>query len=571
MQHPPSKYQQAIFNWVVMGQGNAFIEAVAGAGKTTTLIAISQLVKKSTLFCAFNKNIADQLKSKLNNRIDCRTIHSLGLRCLREFLGKQPELNEKKYQTIASKYVPAISNILNEEYSDLFISWRESLVENEDSPEPELPPDNAIILHNLVELVSFCRMTLTPTTNYLGIEEMANHYGLCPDVKLNLFLPYLHPILQEGIDLTLSNHVIDFTDMIWLPSALNLFPKYRYDFVLVDEAQDLSKAQLEIILKFGRPSSRRFIFVGDTNQAIYGFSGADCNSTNQIIQRTRAECFPLSICYRCPNTHIKLAQNLVPSIEAHPTASDGEVSYIPKSKVPELVLPSDLIVCRRNAPLIEMCIEFIGLRIPAKVLGRDIGKSLISLINRVSKMRGFSYSRFITFLYEYKRLETIRLIKERKTQSVIDSLVDKIKGIVVCFNQFNCQTLEQLCFEISSLFSDNNTPITLATIHKAKGMEANRVFILRPDLLSTTWPTQQPWELQQEKNIQYIALTRAKHSLFFVSSTPPKDTDDSNQSETNKTNTSSTSPQPQPYDVVISPLSFGYGQQKPLKPPKPTS
>ena len=73
-------------------------------------------------------------------------------------MGKQPELNEKKYQIIASKYVPAISNILNEEYSDLFISWRESLVENEDSPEPELPPDNAIILHNLVELVSFCRM-----------------------------------------------------------------------------------------------------------------------------------------------------------------------------------------------------------------------------------------------------------------------------------------------------------------------------------------------------------------------------------------------------------------------------
>ena len=87
MQHPPSKYQQVIFNWVVMGQGNAFIEAVAGAGKTTTLIAISQLVKKSTLFCAFNKNIADQLKSKLNNSIDCRTIHSLGLRCLREFFG----------------------------------------------------------------------------------------------------------------------------------------------------------------------------------------------------------------------------------------------------------------------------------------------------------------------------------------------------------------------------------------------------------------------------------------------------------------------------------------------------
>jgi superfamily I DNA/RNA helicase len=52
-------------------------------------------------------------------------------------------------------------------------------------------------------------------------------------------------------------------------------------------------------------------------------------------------------------------------------------------------------------------------------------------------------------------------------------------------------------------------------VHQAKGLEAERVFITRPDLMPLT-RVRQEWELQQELNIEYVAYTRSKSELFFV-------------------------------------------------------
>src|ERR671932_2382628 len=107
----PSRYQQAIFDWVEKGRGNAVVEAVAGSGKTTTLIKASQRIRNKTiLFCAFNKHIAETLANFVGSRTDCRTIHSLGLRCLYNHLRvtyKDIKLDDNKYYKIASSYAPS--------------------------------------------------------------------------------------------------------------------------------------------------------------------------------------------------------------------------------------------------------------------------------------------------------------------------------------------------------------------------------------------------------------------------------------------------------------------------------
>jgi ATP-dependent exoDNAse (exonuclease V) beta subunit len=61
--------------------------------------------------------------------------------------------------------------------------------------------------------------------------------------------------------------------MIYLPVALDL-PMPKYDLLLIDEAQDLSKCQQALAKKAGR----RLVFVGDPKQALYGFCGADSKS-----------------------------------------------------------------------------------------------------------------------------------------------------------------------------------------------------------------------------------------------------------------------------------------------------
>jgi DNA helicase-2/ATP-dependent DNA helicase PcrA len=117
--------------------------------------------------------------------------------------------------------------------------------------------------------------------------------------------------------------------MVWLPNVLNL-PVGNYDFLCVDEAQDLNKAQLELVLK-AHAEGARGIYVGDKHQAIMGFAASDHRSISNIIERTFAISLPLSICYRCPTSHIELANKIYPVIEPDPEPRPGQY--------PTLVLP----------------------------------------------------------------------------------------------------------------------------------------------------------------------------------------------------------------------------------------
>jgi superfamily I DNA/RNA helicase len=56
----------------------------------------------------------------------------------------------------------------------------------------------------------------------------------------------------------------------------------------------------------------------------------------------------------------------------------------------------------------------------------------------------------------------------------------------------------------------------LSTVHKAKGLEADNVFIICPELLPMRMEGQQEWEYQQELNLKYVAVTRAKKRLVWV-------------------------------------------------------
>ena len=71
------------------------------------------------------------------------------------------------------------------------------------------------------------------------------------------------------------------------------------------------------------------------------------------------------------------------------------------------------------------------------------------------------------------------------------------------------------------MFSDSRSSVVLSTVHRAKGLEERRVFVLRPDQLPLRWQNQQKWELEQEYNLKYVSTTRAKEALFFVTDERP--------------------------------------------------
>lgn len=231
--------------------------------------------------------------------------------------------------------------------------------------------------------------------------------------------------------------------MLWLPHHWRLEPPKQH-WVFTDESQDLNPAQLDLVLKM-RGRGGRLLFVADPKQAIYGFAGASSDSVDQILSHTEAITLPLNVCYRCPVSHIKLAQEIVPQIESAPGAIEGVVENVPRSKVHELIREGDLVISRCTAPVVKLCIELIAKRLPARVRGRDIGKALTNIVREVAKRSDFEFKRFAEFLEEYKQTKIAKLAQRRNSESQIESLNDRIEGIQVCYEAFDCKTLEQFC------------------------------------------------------------------------------------------------------------------------------
>lgn len=494
-----SGYQEGIFSFGEHGTGHAVVEAKAGSGKTSTLVELARRLTKAfpganIIFLAFNKHIAEELGTRLDGtNASARTIHSVGNQAVSQ-IAKGCKIETRKYNKIAEQWVDRNASKF-------------------------APDERSEIASVLVKLANFARLTLVDVKSMEALDDMCLHF----DIEVNypaLMFPAISAILEEGKNQASTHRLIDFTDMIWLPVSRNLtLPKY--DFILIDEGQDLNACQLELVMKMCKPETRMF-FVADRKQAIMGFSGSDNLSVDKIIARTKATTLPLSICYRCPESHIRLAQMVVPSIQPRPDAPEGEVIFAHgEEDLQKMVQTGDLVICRQTAPLVKECIRLIKSRVAAKVRGRDIGKDLVSLLKKVAKMEGFTYGQVVAFLEEYREKQEEFLRQKDADESIIESLNDRVSCLQVCAESYlNAKSVDDLAKEIESLFDDNRPAVWLSTVHRAKGLEADRVFILKPEKLPLRWKNQQAWQYSQEMNLLYVALTRAKKTLVFLGGLP---------------------------------------------------
>ncbi|MBP5457407.1 MAG: AAA family ATPase, partial [Paludibacteraceae bacterium] len=112
--YEPSQYQLDVFEHIVHGQGNAVIRAVAGAGKTSTIVAAMKLVPKTKkcLFIAFNRSIVEELTNRLSGYTNCtiKTIHSLGLQIVRRNIG-EVDIDEYKYKTFIKSNITELTTV----------------------------------------------------------------------------------------------------------------------------------------------------------------------------------------------------------------------------------------------------------------------------------------------------------------------------------------------------------------------------------------------------------------------------------------------------------------------------
>lgn len=499
----PSSQQKAFFDWVEKGKGNCFLEAAAGCGKTTTLIESLSGMKGFIALIAFNKKIADELGSRVADRnikgANAGTFHSFGLRAWKAHLDKKffPRdfVNSYKVNDI-------ISNTMEEDDVNLYGSTVRKLV-------------------SLAKQYAFgVNFALDDINEWMNlVDHFDIESDLDKDAKIEVAIKFAISVLKKSIDL--ASEVIDFDDMIYMPVYKRIKLKFQFDWVLVDEAQDISPFRMIFARMLMKPKSRA-VFVGDRKQAIYAFAGADAQAVENIIREFKCTLLPLSVTYRCPKSVVAQARNYVDHIEAHETAPDGEVTAINREdfeKVYDTLTAHDAILCRKTAPLIGLAYTLIRKGIACKVEGKDIGNGLNQL---VKKWKVKSVEKYLERLENWENAQVSKLSAKKHKEMAIEALQDRVATVrALCEG---CMTIDEVSAKISRMFGDtddevkyNKAPrLTLSTCHRSKGLEFPNVYILGFNEYMPSPMAKQDWERQSETNLIYVAVTRAKNKLTLV-------------------------------------------------------
>jgi DNA helicase-2/ATP-dependent DNA helicase PcrA len=483
----PTAEQERIFLFLKKRPEHVLIKAYAGCGKTSTVVeAVKMLPKeKSILFLAFNKHIKEELDKRLPEHVRCYTTYGLGTAAIKRKYGDKIKFDEFKADKIILK--KSKSWDLHDEFKS-----QEKI---------------DYYLNSIKKLCNLCRLTLTLKADY--ILYIADRYEIT-----NLRKPQdIKRVLKVLDEMSTNRETFDFTDMVFLPAIDNGIWMFPQDYVFVDEIQDVNRCQIKMIekcLKKDRKTGKilgRLITVGDFFQGIYGFNAADEKSFEWFEKFPNTKTLPLSVSFRCAKNIITEAQKLVPDIKALPDAPDGIVR---EGSVLAEAQSGDFVLCRTTMPLVKLFFLFLLENKKAIVKGSDIGVHLIELIGTIktiSELISFWESELENFKADLKS----KGILNPEEHSGYAALVDKVATLVFLAKLSN--DISDLKQKIMTIFTDEIQGICLSTVHKAKGLESNRVFIVRPDLLPMK--AARGWQQIQEKNLQYVAITRAKTELIY--------------------------------------------------------
>lgn len=501
----PNPQQQAIIAFGVHGRGNATVVARAGCGKTSTLVQLSEAIAKAhprlrQFLGAFNKSIASELQSRIPySSVTVQTMHAAGLRCYRT-LHPRFEIDSRKVTSLArqrhsfdKKSTAVVAEAVGyakqmglglpidgiRDYTDVAI-WRQ-IFDNYELND-ELPSD---------------------VTGDRAIESAIWVYG-------------------KSIEMCKAADArIDFNDMIFAPLLLaESEDRFRfYDWVMIDEVQDQNNTRRILAERLMRKGGR-FMGVGDPKQAIMAFAGADCDSMAVTSKQMGCIEFPLNVTYRCPQSVVRLAQEWVPDFRAHESNPEGKVTEIPHTELwkQQFDPKRDVILCRNRRPLTGIAKRLRRMGVQCVVKGAN-GKGLIALAEKWGD--DVTIEQLSVMLSDYQAKEMKKYMdkgREDKAEAVadrVDILFDLMDGLE------DADPVIVLIKRIEATFNDSeDSPLlTLRTVHSSKGLEWERVFLIGRDVYMPSYyalKSKDPETLEQEENLIYVAVTRAKGELVDV-------------------------------------------------------
>lgn len=583
--------------------GPALILAVPGAGKTTVLVHRTynliynhHIDPRRILSITFSKASAKDMKSRfdeivpkniINSKVYFSTIHSFCFELLREYafikkikykLIEDSRLKFNKYNLIKKIYLDINNEYITEDKLDL-----------------------------LFNSISFIKNMMIPVDKYVK--------------DRNPNIPNFSKIYNTYENYKRQNNMIDFDDMLtisWeiLEKNSYLLEKYRerYNFIQVDEGQDTSKVQIEIIKTLAAPKNN-LIIVADDDQSIYGFRGAypegllnfkniykdgkiffmeqNYRSTKNIVSisnkfiKTNKNRYNKNILtdneYFEPIKIIKLKSKkdqyryLIEEMKnkdlsntailyRNNISSIGIIDTLEKNKIPFYTadrknrffthwLVNDIIQIMMfskdtsNLSLYENFYYKIKGYISKKHINyiKTLDKN-ISVFDRIKKYPGIQefYKKNLRELkFDFKKVAKLKpkesipyienyleygaYLKENSANTDSYETLSTILYYLKLIGE-NCQDLNSFICRLKSIQylcknSHNNTDnLTLSTIHSAKGLEFDSVYMI--DLVDGEFPNSSSIEefynknygpLEEERRLFYVGMTRAKRYLSLIS------------------------------------------------------
>jgi hypothetical protein len=586
-----SPYQKEIQNSFETTENNIVISALAGTGKTTMLKHLASLKRPEEkwvyiVYGRKNSEIAvDDFIEK--PEIEIFTSHS--------FLGQRVLSPSAKAGIIKATSLPGKvdkSDPKNKQKSkDRLGEKIDNYINNQNFPKTII----GVARFLAKKLCSICKNTgVDPRASDIDqqILTVFSKYQDCFGDKLDALnapspiggtyfkevISYCARILKESFidNLTKDDEgkiVRDHDDTLWF-SALKdglIWPKY--DVVLVDEVQDFNMCQI-IMLKKLVEQGARIIAVGDKNQAVFRFRGADNDSfdkVQEIVNQSNrgGAVHNLPVNYRCGKNIINFVNershvhDLVAGV-----SHDGEVNEgVSQDETLQKIYGEwdinrrkldmeTMFLARTNKPLIEMAIGFLKRNVAIEIIGNELATSLNDLVFDVLQFKGLdryggslNMPSFMTELAGYlvyvehewgNKASKADLLEEtlatgEAMQAILGYLADS--QFIDPMTHVNITDTDVLKRYITKRFSgededsfkqkmeatkeeDKKSFVVLASVHRSKGLESDRVFILDPQNFPHK-KAKSPAAIMQEKNLWYVGLTRAKQQLNIFDP-PPK-------------------------------------------------
>lgn len=279
------------------------IRAGAGTGKTTVIAAKIMYVKQvnpesSILAISFTKKAVYELQGRISNadNVTVSTFHSFFYRILRSF-------GYKSFKFIAEHE-------------------KEKLIKE------------AIEKANLTDKVTVTDVTEALTKDIFAADEIKT--------AVNAYLDHL----KERRLLDFDSLQYFTLELLQMHPAIAVRIKNCFDHILIDEAQDMSDQQYQIIkLLFPASLKPNITFVGDSKQAIYGFRGAKADVLDEIQEHYSAKIFRLVKNYRCNQVILDVANAVLPSDEALYAVKKSVAAFCSFNKFSDEDKEAEHIVC----------------------------------------------------------------------------------------------------------------------------------------------------------------------------------------------------------------------------------